>query len=249
MNGTAIYTIAWREILLYIRNRGRVLGTLGVPFFYLVILGFGLNPVLSVRGTNYFSFLVPGIIGMVVMFQSVFSALSTVTERQFGFLKEMLVAPISRTDIVLGKAIGNALTASVQGVLVLIIAFFLGFSFSQPWWTLVLAVLVMVLTALGFAGLGLAFASRISDPQVFQVLFNFVIMPLFLLSGAMFPLESAPALLQTLAVFDPLTHSVDIFRGLLLGVNLQSIWTNLGIVLAFDITVILIAVRLFKKAQ
>ncbi len=249
MSFTAISTIALRELLLYVRNKGRVLGTLGVPFFYLVILGFGLNSILSVRGTNYFSFLVSGIIGMVVMFQSIFSALSVVTERQFGFLKEMLVAPISRTDLVLGKAIGNAITASVQGILVLLIAFVLGFSFSQPWWHVLLAILLMLLTALGFVGMGLVFASKISDPQTFQILFNFLIMPLFLLSGAVFPIETAPPLLQTIAFLDPLTYSIDAMRGLLIGVSHLPVLWSIGVVAAFDIAMVLLAAYLFQKTE
>ena len=249
MGFSAVATIAWRELLLYARNKGRVLGTLGVPFFYLVVLGFGLNPLLSVRGTDYFSFLVAGIIGMVLMFQSVFSALSVVTERQFGFLKEMLVAPIARSDIVLGKAIGNAITASLQGVLVLAIAFLVGFSFSQPLLNLVLLLLLMLLVSIGFVGLGLVFAAKITDPQSFQILFNFLIMPLFLLSGAVFPVESAPDWLQTVAFLDPLTYAIDAFRGLLIGISHFPVLLNLGVIVAFDIAMVLLAAFLFSKNQ
>lgn len=249
MNGNAVLTIALRELLLYVRNKGRVIGTLGVPFFYLVILGFGLNSILSVRGTNYFSFLVSGIIGMVLLFQSIFSALSVVTERQFGFLKEILVAPISRTDIVLGKATGNAVTATIQGVLVLAMAFLIGFHFEQPWWNLLFLVPVMLLTAFGFVGLGLVFAAKITDPQSFQILFNFLIMPLFLLSGAVFPIESAPPWLQGIAFLDPLTYAIDAFRGLLLGVSHLPLWLSLGVLLAFGIATILLAAFLFHKTE
>lgn len=249
MGLSAIVTIASRELLLYVRNKGRVLGTLGVPFFYLVALGFGLNAVLSVNGTSYFSFLVSGIIAMVIMFQSVFSALSVVTERQFGFLKEILVAPISRNDIVLGKAIGNGITASIQGILVLVIAFLIGFSFSQPWINLVLAVLVMLLLAVGFVGLGLVFASKITDPQTFQILFNFLIMPLFLLSGAMYPVDSAPDWLQKIAYMDPLTYGVDAFRGLLIGMHHLPLWLDVSVLALFGAASILLAAFFFNKSQ
>ncbi len=245
----AVITIMRRELVLYLRNHARVIGTLGVPFFYLVVIGFGLNPVLSVRGTNYFSFLVPGIIGMVILFQGVFSAFGVVTERQFGFLKEMLVAPIARTDIVLGKALGNALTATAQGILVLVMGFLLGFSFALPPQNILLAVLVMFLSAIGFVGFGLAIASRIKDPQVFQVLFNFLIMPLFLLSGAMFPIESAPAWLQGAVYLDPVAYSVDAMRGLLIGVSHLPLEINLGVLLAFDLVMILLASYLFERAD
>lgn len=249
MSLNAIATIAWRELLLYWRNKGRVLGTLGVPFFYLVILGFGLNSILPVRGTNYFSFLVPGIMGMVVLFQSVFSALSVVTERQFGFLKEILVSPISRTDIVLGKAIGNALTSTIQGILVLVIAFVIGFSYSQPWWNILLAILVLFVTAIGFVGLGLVFASRITDPQTFQILFNFLIMPLFLLSGAIFPVESAPNWLGSIVFLDPLTYAVEALRSLLVGISHVGFLESLLAILVFDAVMVLLAAYLFEKTQ
>ncbi|MDO8625082.1 MAG: ABC transporter permease [Candidatus Diapherotrites archaeon] len=249
MGLNAIGTIAWRELVLYFRNRTRVLGTLGVPFFYLVVLGFGLNSVLTVRGSNFFTFLVPGIMGMVVLFQSVFSGLSVVTERQFGFLKEMLVAPIRRTDIVLGKAIGNALTATLQGLLVLIIAFFLGFTLTVPWYHILFAIVLMFLAAIGFVGLGLAISSRIKDPQVFQLLFNFLIMPLFLLSGAMFPIETAPGFLQAAVYVDPMGYAVDGLRYLLLGASHLPLWISVGLLVAFDAVMIVVASWLFSKSD
>ena len=141
----AIQTIAWRELVLFFRNRARVISGLGVPFFYLIGLGFGLGSVLQVRGTDYFTFIVPGIIGMMILFSSIFSALSVITDRQFGFLKEMLVAPVSRTEIVLGKSIGNAITAMFQAVLVLMISILLGFRFVS-WTGVVLAIAVMFLS-------------------------------------------------------------------------------------------------------
>ena len=248
MQLNAVLTIAWREILLYFRNKGRVIGTLGAPLFYLVALGFGLNAVLNVNGTSYFSFLVPGIIGMIILFQSVFSGLSVITERQFGFLKEMLVAPISRSTIVLGKALGNALTASAQGIIVIAIAFFLGFSFPQPLaFPAVLA--VMLLTGIGFASLGLALAAKIFDPSAFPAIINFIIFPIFLLSGAIYPLESAPPWLQGIALIDPLTYSVDALRGFLLGLNHFPIELDIAVLLAFDSAMILIAAFLFRKTE
>jgi len=249
MQASAILTIAWRELLLYARNKGRVIGTLGAPFFYLVFLGFGLNSIVNVKGTSYFSFLVPGIIGMVILFQSVFSALSVITERQFGFLKEMLVAPISRTDIVLGKAIGNSLTAAIQAILVLAIGFLIGFQFTQPWWNIPIAVLVMLLSGIGFVALGLALASRLSDPGAFPTIVNFLVFPLFLLSGTIFPMETAPAWLQSIAMLDPLTYAVDMLRGLLLGTNNLPMWISISAIIIFDSAIILLAAFLFRKTE
>ncbi len=240
-------TIAQREILLYVRNKGRVIGTLGAPLFYLVILGFGLEKILPVQGTSYFPFLLCGILAMVVLFQSIFSALSVVTERQFGFLKEMLVAPISRRSIVLGKALGNATTATTQALIVLGLGIALGFSLSAPLENIALAVVLLLLTGIGFSALGLAFASRITDPQTFQFIFNFLVLPLFLLSGAMFPLETAPDWLRTVVLFDPLTYTVEGLRALLLGVSHVGIAESVIALIGFDIAMVLIAAHLFEK--
>lgn len=249
MGVNAIKTIAWREILLYLRNKGRILGTLGAPFFYLAVLGFGLGSVIVIPGSDYFSFLVAGILGMVILFQSTFSALSVVTERQFGFLKEMLVAPISRTDIVLGKALGNAFTASVQAAFVFFIALLLGFSFTQPWVNLVFAFVLLVLAGIGFAGLGLAFASKIQDPQTFQFIFNFLLLPLFLLSGAIFPVDKAPEWLRGIVYLDPLTYLVEGLRALLLGVSHFPWWISLLGIAAFDVAVLLVAAYFFRQTE
>ncbi|MBU0635788.1 ABC transporter permease [Candidatus Micrarchaeota archaeon] len=249
MGFLAITTIAWREILLYLRNKGRILATLGAPFFYLVILGFGLDAILPIQGTNYFSFLVAGIMSMVILFHSMFSSLSVVTERQFGFLKEMLVAPIRRTDIVLGKAIGNSLTATAQAVLVLGIAFLVGFQMTQSFLNLLWMLPLLFLAAIGFSGMGLAFASRIKDPQTFQFLFNFLVLPLFLLSGAVFPLESAPSWLQGIVFLDPLTYLVEGLRALLLGLSQIPFWISILGIIVFDAIMILIAALLFRKIE
>lgn len=249
MTSHPLLTIAKREILLYVRNKGRVIGTLGAPLFYLVILGFGLESALAVEGTTYFPFLLCGILGMVVLFQSVFSALSVVTERQFGFLKEMLVAPISRRSIVLGKASGTAITATTQAMLVLLLGLALGFQLNAPFVHYLLAIALLLLTGIGFSSLGLAFATKITDPQTFQFIFNFLILPVFLLSGAVFPLERAPAWLQSVMLLDPLTYTVEGLRGLLLGVSHVPVLHSFMAIIGFDIALVLLAAHLFQKME
>ena len=128
MSLQAIFTLWLREILRYSRSYSRIIGSLGMPFFFMLVIGFGLNPVIQIEGTNYFSFLVPGIIGMILLFQSIFTGLTVVEDKQFGFMKEILVAPVSRTSIVIGRALGGATGVIGQSILVLIITILLGFT-------------------------------------------------------------------------------------------------------------------------
>ena len=161
-----VLTLWKRELLLYVRYKSRLVGSLGIPFFFLVSLGFGLQNLVPVGSVSFFTFLVPGIMGMMLLFSGVFSGLSVLTERQFGFMKEMLVAPISRSAIVLGKALGNASTGTIQACIMLLISILLGFSFN--FWILPLVIATLFLIGLGFIALGIVIASKLSDAQGFQ---------------------------------------------------------------------------------
>ncbi|MFA4907763.1 MAG: ABC transporter permease [archaeon] len=244
-----IITVWQRELLIYSRSKSRIFGSLGIPLFFLIAFGFGLSAVIKVQGTNYFSFIVPGMIGMVLLFQSIFSGLNMISERQFGFMKEIMVAPVSRISIALGKTLGAATTSTLQGLLVLLISIPLGFMPTQPWWMILLAIPVMLLIAMGFAAIGIAFGSVLSDPQGFQFIMNFLVFPIFLFSGAFFALESLPQWLRAVTFFDPLTYGVDAMRGLMLGLNHLAIPVAVVVLIIFDAVVIIIAARLFNKIQ
>ncbi|MFH0714619.1 MAG: ABC transporter permease [Candidatus Diapherotrites archaeon] len=242
-----ILTLWKRELLLYTRYKSRIIGSLGVPFFFLVSLGFGLNAVIQTGNVSYFAFLAPGIVGMMLLFNGMFSGLSVIQDRQFGFLKEMLVAPIPRSSIVLGKAFGNATTSVVQGLLVLAIAIILGLSLN--WLMLPAIMLTMFLISIGFVALGVGLAAILTDPQGFQFIMNFLVFPLFLLSGALFPLSNSPPALQTVAYVDPLTYGVDALRGLALGANHLPLWIDFTVIIAFSVAMVLIATWLFRRMQ
>ena len=243
-----IYILWKREIIRFFRSKSRVIGSLGMPFFFLAILGTGLNNAFALpSGGNYLQFITPGIIGMVLMFGSMFSGIIVLMDRQFGFLKETLVAPISRISIVIGKALGGATTAIVQGAIILGIAMLLGAQVQPANVALLLA--FMVLSSLTFVSLGIAIASVMQDMHGFQLIMNFLIMPLFFLSGALFPLESAPQFLKTISLCDPLTYGVSGLRFLLLGTADIPFAVSLAVIGAFTATFIIIAAFLFNRIE
>jgi len=226
-----------REVKKFLRSRSRIVGALGQPLFYLLALGYGLGSIFSAAGQgNYIEFLVPGVIGMTIIFSSIFNGMAVIWDRQFGFLKETLVAPVPRVAIMLGRTLGGATVSTAQGLIVLLLTFFFGF---QPysWPLLIVAVFVMLLIATLFSALGIMVASLLSDMQGFQLIMNFLVMPMFFLSGSLFPLTNVPTLLKVIAYVDPLSYGVDAMRTLLINV------THFG--LALDVAVLFALAALF----
>jgi ABC-2 type transport system permease protein len=210
-----IYIMWIREVKKFVRSRSRIVGALGQPILFLLALGYGLSSVFQAAGQgSYIQFLVPGIIGMAIIFTSIFNGMQIIWDRQFGFLKETLVAPVSRVAVMLGRTFGGATVATLQGCIVFVLTLLFGFH-PYNWALLVPAVLLMFLIASVFSALGIAVASFVRDMQGFQLVMNFVVMPMFFLSGALFPLTNIPLLLRALASIDPLSYGVDGMRGLL----------------------------------
>src|SRR3954463_9504763 len=216
-----------REVRKYFRSPAQMLGTLGSPIMYLGVLGFGLGPIFQRAGEgSYLQFMAPGIIGMTILFTSTFSGVALLFDRQFGFLKETLVAPVPRLTIMVGRTLGGATVAMVQGFLIFVITLIAGF---RPVSVMVVPVafLLMALIALVFAALGTIIGASLKDMQGFSLIMNFLAMPIFFLSGALYPLRNLPAPLAVLTRIDPLTYGVDGVRGVLSGV------THFGV--AFDV--------------
>lgn len=159
----AIYILWLRELKRYMRSRTMIVASLGQPLLYLLVLGFGLGPVFQKAGNgSYLQFVAPGVIGMSLLFTSVFSGMGLLWDRQFGFLKETLVAPVPRSTVMIGKTLGAATVATIQGLLVLIICLIAGFR-PVNWATLPIAIGFMIMTAIVFAGLGMAIGSALKD--------------------------------------------------------------------------------------
>ncbi|MFA9453629.1 MAG: ABC transporter permease [Candidatus Aminicenantaceae bacterium] len=248
---TAIQVLWLREMKRFLRAKSRIIGALAMPLFFLAFLGMGFNrmAVPGVEGgVGYIRFLVPGILGMSLLFSSTFGGLSVLWDREFGFLKEIMVAPVSRISIVLGRIAGGVTTALIQSVLILLISFLMGFRINSAL-SLPLALVFMILISVTFLGLGLVFASKMRDMQGFSIVMNFVIFPLFFLSGALYPLENLPIWLRYLGYADPLTYGVDGLRGVLIGVSSRPILLDLGIMLFFSLLMIALGAYFFEKSE
>jgi len=244
-----IYILWLRQLKRYWRSKPRIIGSLGQPLLFLLALGYGMGSVFQQAGQgNYLDFLAPGIIGMSIIFTAIFSGIEIIWDRQFGFLKEVLVAPISRLEIMIGHTLGGATVAFFQGVIVLFISMAVGFR-PIDLTGVFLALGIMFLTALLFAAFGVAIASRLNDMQGFQLIMNFLIMPLFFLSGALFPLQGAPKTLSIIAAADPLSYGVDALRGLLAGTYYYGFGVDVAALAGATVLSVAVGSYLFSKIQ
>ncbi|MCL5781870.1 MAG: ABC transporter permease [Patescibacteria group bacterium] len=247
-NYYVIYILWLRQIKRYFRSKSRIVGSLGQPILFLVALGFGLKSTFAAAGDgSYIDFLSPGIIAMSILFTAIFSGIEIIWDKQFGFLKETLVAPVSRFTIMLGRTLGGATVASFQGLLVLIISLLIGF---HPNFGLILpAIIFMILIALVFTALGTAIASMMEDMQGFQLIMNFVVMPVFFLSGALFPLDTAPQVLKIIATFNPLSYGVDGLRAMLTGIAHFGTFVDISVLTTTTMIFIAIGAWLFNRIK
>ena len=246
---SAIYILWLRQLKRYLRSRSRIVGSLGQPILFLVALGFGFGPIFQKAGQgNYIQFLAPGIIAMSVLFTSIFTGIEIIWDKQFGFLKETLVAPVSRVEIMIGRTLGGATVASIQGLIVLMISMIVGFR-PQGVVQVFFALIVMILTAILFTALGTAIASLLDDMQGFQLIMNFLIMPLFFLSGALFPLKGLPTFLVIITSLDPLSYGVDGLRAALIGSSHFGLPYDLAFLSAGVMILLAIGSYLFSRIQ
>ena len=212
---SAIYILWLRELKRYTRSRAQIVASLGQPMLYLLVLGFGLGPVFKRAGNgDYFQFIAPGVIGMAVLFSSIFSGLGLLWDRQFGFLKETLVAPVPRIQIMIGRTLGGCTVAVMQGLLVTLICVIAGLR-PANYWAIPVVLGFMVLIAMLFAAVGVAIGSSLQDMQGFQLIMNFLVLPIYFLSGAMFPLTGLPVVLKYITRIDPLAYGIDGMRNAL----------------------------------
>jgi ABC-2 type transport system permease protein len=214
----AIYILWLREVKKYSRSRVQIIASLGQPLLYLLVLGFGLGPMYRRAGGSgsYLQFIAPGIIGMSVLFTSVFSGIALLWDRQFGFLKETLVAPVPRIRIMIGRTLGGATVAVLQGTLIMIVCLIVGFR-PVSWIGIPLGFAFMAMIAIVFAALGTSIGSSLQDMQGFQLIMNFLVLPIFFLSGALFSLDNQSKAMTFVTSLDPLSYGVDGLRATLIG--------------------------------
>ena len=246
---SAIYILWLRELKRYSRSRAQILASLGQPLLYLLVLGFGLGPVFQRAGQgSYLQFVAPGVIGMSVLFTSIFSGIGLLWDRQFGFLKETLVAPVPRLHIMIGRTLGGASVAMLQGLLILVVCLIAGFRPSNPA-LLPIGIGVMALVAIVFAALGTAIGSTLQNMQGFQLVMNFLVMPIFFLSGALFPLDGLPAALAVITRLDPLTYGIDGLRGTLIGMTHFGVVSDIGVLAVVASVFMVLGAYSFSRIQ
>lgn len=248
MDTNAIYVLWLRDLKRFVRAKSRIIGMLMMPIIFLLGLGLGLGSLIHLSTGSYFDFIVPGIVGMTLLFTSIFTGSNVLWDRQFGFLKEILVTPNSRTSIVIGRILGGGTTAVLQSILVVIIALAIGFHITITPYT-ILALVFMALLAATFISLGLALGSLINDFQGFQLVTSFFTMPLFFLSDSIFPATALPTSVQYIVYLNPLTYGVDGLRNALIGTGTFSIWADLLAMTVSTIIMVSIAIYAFNKAN
>ena len=246
---SAVYILWLRELRRYVRSRTQIVASLGQPLLYLIALGFGLGPVFQRAGEgSYLQFVAPGVIAMTVLFSSVFSGMGMLWDRQFGFLKETLVAPVPRILILLGRTLGAATVAVIQGLLVMAVCFVAGFRVADVK-TLPLALFFMALIACAFSALGTAIGSALENMQGFQLIMNFLVMPIFFLSGALYPLANLPPVFSVVVSLDPLAYGVDGLRAALIGVSHFGPVIDALVLIVVSGILLVIGSRLFSRVQ
>jgi ABC-2 type transport system permease protein len=244
-----VYILWLRQMKRYLRSRSRLLGAIGQPVLFLLALGYGIGSVYKKAGQgNYLEFLVPGIIIQTLLFSGVFWGIQILFDKRFGFLKEMLVAPVSRTKILLGNALGGSTISLSQAVLVFAISCALGFR-PHSWALVPAAFLLMAVLSLSLTSFGAGIASMVEDFQGFQGINNFLIFPLFFLSSALYPLTNAPTWLQFLASINPLTYAVDGLRYLLINQHHFALATDAAVITGTLIASVIFAVNRFNRIQ
>ena len=257
----AIRVVAYRELLRFVQEKSRLISSFAMPLLFLVIFGAGFTRTIGAMapGVDFVQFIYPGIIAMTVLMNSVMSGLSVVWDREFGFLKEILVAPIARSGIVLGKAAGAAMVAVMQGSILLVLAPLVGVSLTP---LLVIKLIpLLVVISVSLSGMGLLVASRMRSQQGFQLIVQLIIFPLIFLSGVFFPVNNVPTWLEIASKLNPLTYAVDAVRQLFLagyvdasiGVTVfghtMTVLQDVLVVAVFGFLLLLLATWSFEKQE
>ncbi len=246
---SVIYILWLREVKKYLRSRAQIIASVGQPLMYLAVLGFGLGPVFRRAGEgSYLQFMAPGVIGMTVLFTAMFSGIAMLWDRQFGFLKETLVAPVPRVQIMIGRTLGGATVAMIQGAIIFAVTLLVGFR-PASFLAVPVGFLMIALIAIVFAALATAIGSTLKEMQGFQLVMNFLVMPLWFLSGALYPLQGLPAALAVLTRIDPLTYGVDGVRGLMVGNTHFGVAVDVAVLVGVGVLFVIAGAWRFSKIE
>lgn len=240
-----IYAIWLREFRVYLREKERAISSVVSPLLWLFAFGTGLGASVEISGLNYQLFIFPGIVAMTLMFTSIFYGMYVIWDRKLDFLKEVLVAPLSRRDIFIGKMLGGVTDAMIQVAVLLILAALLGIPVTPA--GALMAVPAMLLITMCMTSIGLFFGAVFSSFESFQLVMQFVLWPLFFFSGALFPLEGLPGWLASLTYFDPLTYGVDAMRGTMLGMGTMPLEVDLLVLGVFTLATLWMGASAFER--
>jgi ABC-2 type transport system permease protein len=247
MDFDALWMIWLRDLIRHFRDKVRLLGSVTRPVLWLLVMGTGLRAAFNVHGISYTHFIFPGIISMNLIFAAMQSTISIIWDREFGFLREILVAPIPRSSIVLGKALSGSTVAFIEGLFVLVFAPFI--KINIPWVNLFLLLPLIFLVAFACTSLGIVIAARMTSFEGFGVISNFVIMPMFFLSGAMFPIDNLPHWINFIIRLNPLTYGVDLLRWNILGIKTFALYIDFLFLAVFSFMMLCIGVFEFSKTN
>ncbi len=254
MELNAIYVIVAREIKKFIREKSRLISALARPLLWLFIVGAGISRLVPLEaGVPYTQFIYPGIIGMTILFSSILSSISIIWDKEFGFLKEILVAPVSRFSIVVGKALSGTIVSTIQASLILALFPFLGFQLT----VLQILAVLCICASLSFclSAFGIVLATFYDNYESFSVIMNFIIMPMFFLSGAMYPVKLLPDILKIVTKLNPLTYGIDALKHVIFpqGIGTMgpdfSVLTNIAVIALASLAFVLIAGKAFERKQ
>jgi ABC-2 type transport system permease protein len=250
-----IYTMWLREMKRFLRVKARVVGSLLMPLFFLAFLGLPMSfmPIRQIpglEGTAYLDFLAPGIVGMTLLFAGTMSGASVIWDKEFGFLKEVLVAPVNRFSVILGRSLGGMTTAIIQALIIVGIAVAMGVKLSSVS-GFFLAILIMIFTCATFTGFGLIIATKLGNLEGFMAIMNLIIFPIFLLSGALFPIQFMPSWLRYIMYIDPLTYGVDGLRGTLIGVEVAAfpLWLDFTVLIILCLALATLGSYFFSRME
>ncbi|MCX8182366.1 MAG: ABC transporter permease [Candidatus Methanomethyliaceae archaeon] len=242
---SGLYALWYREVKVFLRERSRIISSIVNPIIWLIAFGGGLGSTISFGGADYQTFIFPGVLMLTVLFTSIFFGLYIVWDKRMDFFKEVMVAPLSRLTLFTGKMMGGCTDSLLQGSFLIVIGVFFNINYTP--YSLIVVILFLLFLSAATTSLGLAIGAQMSSFEGFGLIQSFVIMPLFFLSGALYPLENLPAWLLFVTRINPLTYIVDGMRGALLGLNHFPIWIDLGVALVFMITMIIAGTVSFMR--
>jgi len=248
-NLKAIYALWYREYRVFLAEKSRVVSSVFLPLFWYFIFGGGISSFSSAEaaGGNYKHFIFPGFLAMTIIFTAMFNGAYIVWDKKIDFLKEVLIAPPSRTVVFIGKVVGGMTDALIQAYFLMFIGIFLGIPFTFK--SILLSMVIMFILAAGLVSLGLIIGSFMESLEGFSVISSFIVYPLFLLSGALYPLDNLPKWMNTLVHLDPATYAVDALRHVILGVSSMGLFFDLSVIISFDIVLVIIGTWAFSRMK